>query len=99
MLSPETPACGRSSPWQVSEGSGRVLVVAVGLQSEWGKTMALVGGAGSEDTPLQEKLADMAAAIGKVGGGRAQRAAAGRWEGGRGRGGRSSGWEHRASGV
>jgi hypothetical protein len=29
--------------------------------------MALVGGAGSEDTPLQEKLADMAAAIGKVG--------------------------------
>jgi len=52
----------------VSEGSGRILVVAVGQQSEWGKTMALVGGAGSEDTPLQEKLADMAGAIGKVGG-------------------------------
>eukprot|EP00879_Flechtneria_rotunda_P003828 GHRR01004068.1.p1 GENE.GHRR01004068.1~~GHRR01004068.1.p1 ORF type:complete len:993 (+),score=315.28 GHRR01004068.1:1703-4681(+) len=59
-------------PWvrsgtQVSEGSGRLLVVAVGQQSEWGKTMALVGGAGSEDTPLQEKLADLAAAIGKIG--------------------------------
>jgi Ca2+-transporting ATPase len=36
-------------------------------QSEWGKTMALVGGAGGEDTPLQEKLADLAAAIGKIG--------------------------------
>lgn len=44
-----------------------MLVVAVGEQSEWGKTMALVGEAGSEDTPLQEKLADMAAAIGKIG--------------------------------
>lgn len=52
---------------QVSEGSGRLLVVAVGQQSEWGKTMALVGEAGDEDTPLQEKLGDMAAAIGKVG--------------------------------
>jgi Ca2+-transporting ATPase len=59
-------------PWcrsgtQVSEGSGRLLVVAVGEQSQWGKTMALVSSAGSEDTPLQEKLADMASAIGKVG--------------------------------
>jgi Ca2+-transporting ATPase len=52
---------------QISEGSGRILVVAVGTQSEWGKTMLLVGNAGSEDTPLQEKLADLAAAIGKIG--------------------------------
>lgn len=29
--------------------------------------MQLVGNAGSEDTPLQEKLADLAAAIGKIG--------------------------------
>jgi Ca2+-transporting ATPase len=63
----EDPWC--RSGTQVSEGSGRLLVVAVGPQSEWGKTMALVGQAGDEDTPLQEKLADMAAAIGKVGGG------------------------------
>lgn len=61
----EDPWC--RSGTQVSEGSGRILVSAVGLQSEWGKTMALVGEAGGEDTPLQEKLADMAAAIGKVG--------------------------------
>lgn len=52
---------------QISEGSGRILVVATGTQSEWGKTMQLVGNAGSEDTPLQEKLADLAAAIGKIG--------------------------------
>lgn len=52
---------------QISEGSGRILVVATGTQSEWGKTMQLVGNAGGEDTPLQEKLADLAAAIGKIG--------------------------------
>lgn len=61
----EDPWC--RSGTQVSEGSGRMIVVAVGERSEWGKTMALVGSAGSEDTPLQEKLADLAAAIGKVG--------------------------------
>jgi hypothetical protein len=61
----EDPWC--RSGTQVSEGSGRLLVVAVGEQSQWGKTMALVSGAGGEDTPLQEKLADMASAIGKVG--------------------------------
>lgn len=60
----EEPWC--RSGTQVSEGSGRLLVIAVGQQSEWGKTMALVGEAGDEDTPLQEKLGDMAAAIGKV---------------------------------
>ncbi|KIZ04767.1 hypothetical protein MNEG_3196 [Monoraphidium neglectum] len=63
--------CVEEDPWcrsgtQVSEGSGRLLVVAVGPQSEWGKTMALVGEAGDEDTPLQEKLGDMASSIGKV---------------------------------
>lgn len=57
-------------------------MVAVGEQSEWGKTMALVGEAGDEDTPLQEKLADMAASIGKVRTGReATRAKAGRSQG------------------
>jgi P-type Ca2+ transporter type 2C len=61
----EDPWC--RSGTQISEGSGRMLVVAVGERSEWGKTMALVGTAGSDDTPLQEKLADLAAAIGKVG--------------------------------
>ena len=59
-------------PWlrsgtQVSEGSGRMLVVAVGAQSEWGKTMALVSEAGGENTPLQDNLSDLAGAIAKVG--------------------------------
>jgi len=44
-----------------------MLIVAVGDHSEWGKLLGLVGEAGSEDTPLQEKLADLAAAIGKIG--------------------------------
>ena len=37
---------------QVTEGSGRMLVVAVGSQSEWGRTMALVA-TEAQPTPLQ----------------------------------------------
>jgi P-type Ca2+ transporter type 2C len=51
---------------QVTEGDGKVLITAVGEHSEWGQTMALVVGE-SADTPLQEKLTVLAAAIGKVG--------------------------------
>lgn len=51
---------------QITEGSGRILVVAVGENSEWGKTLSLVSGEGDE-TPLQEKLGELAGAIGKVG--------------------------------
>jgi len=59
------------NPWcrsgtQVTEGSGKVLIIAVGENSEWGKTLSLVAGE-SEDTPLQEKLGGLAAAIGKLG--------------------------------
>ncbi len=43
-----------------------MLVLAVGEHSEWGRTMALVVGEAS-DTPLQEKLGALAAAIGKLG--------------------------------
>ena len=58
-------------PWirsgtQVTEGSGRVLLIAVGEHSEWGRTMALVVGESGE-TPLQEKLGVLATAIGKIG--------------------------------
>lgn len=52
---------------QVTEGSGHVLVVAVGVSSDWGKTMALVADAGDDETPLQKKLEVLAMAIGKVG--------------------------------
>ncbi|DBB18563.1 hypothetical protein WJX82_010215 [Trebouxia sp. C0006] len=51
---------------EVTEGSGSVLVTAVGENSEWGKTMALVRSE-SADTPLQGSLASLAAAIGKLG--------------------------------
>ena len=51
---------------QVTEGSGKMLVVAVGEHSEWGRTMALVVGEVGE-TPLQEKLGWLATAIGKLG--------------------------------
>mmetsp|Transcript_8941 Transcript_8941/g.29390 ORF Transcript_8941/g.29390 Transcript_8941/m.29390 type:complete len:1038 (+) Transcript_8941:510-3623(+) len=51
---------------QVTEGSGVVLIVAVGEHSEWGHTLALVVKE-HEDTPLQEKLGDLANNIGYVG--------------------------------
>ena len=51
---------------QVTEGSGRLLVLAVGERSEWGRTMALVASEPAP-TPLQASLGVLAAAIGKVG--------------------------------
>eukprot|EP00803_Ostreobium_quekettii_P006058 evm.model.scf_144.7 EVM.evm.TU.scf_144.7 scf_144:78288-87675(-) len=58
-------------PWcrsgtQVTEGSGKILIIAVGENSEWGKTLSLVA-VESDETPLQEKLGELAAAIGKLG--------------------------------
>ena len=52
---------------QVSEGSGKILIIAVGDNSEWGKTISLVTSSGDEQTPLQEKLAHVAATVGKIG--------------------------------
>ena len=51
----------------MTEGSGAILITAVGVNSEWGKTLELVGEAGDEQTPLQEKLEVLAMAIGKIG--------------------------------
>ncbi len=62
---PSPPPSGPAG--QVTEGSGHVLVVAVGMNSDWGKTMALVSEAGDDDTPLQQKLQVLAMAIGKIG--------------------------------
>ncbi|GLC43787.1 hypothetical protein PLESTB_000907900 [Pleodorina starrii] len=59
--------CWVRSGTQVTEGSGKLLVVAVGENSEWGKTMALVGEAGDDETPLQVKLTWVASTVGKVG--------------------------------
>ena len=41
--------------------------MAVGENSEWGKTMALVGEAGDDETPLQVKLTWVASTVGKIG--------------------------------
>ena len=43
-----------------------MVVIAVGLNSEHGKTMSLVM-TESEDTPLQETLGVLATGIGKIG--------------------------------
>eukprot|EP00210_Caulerpa_lentillifera_P003791 g3621.t2 len=51
---------------QVTDGSGRILIIAVGEHSEWGQTLALVTGE-TDETPLQEKLGALAVAIGKLG--------------------------------
>ena len=51
---------------QLSEGSGSILVVAVGVNTEYGKTMSLVM-TEAASTPLQEHLEVLAASIGKVG--------------------------------
>jgi magnesium-transporting ATPase (P-type) len=51
----------------VSEGSGKICVLAVGDNSEWGKTISLVTHSGDEQTPLQEKLTHVAATVGKIG--------------------------------
>jgi Ca2+-transporting ATPase len=52
---------------QVKEGSGKALVIAVGPNSEWGKTMQLMEDAGDDNTPLQDKLEVVAGIIGKIG--------------------------------
>ncbi|KAG2500891.1 hypothetical protein HYH03_001650 [Edaphochlamys debaryana] len=59
--------CWVRSGTQVTEGSGKLLIVAVGESSEWGKTMALVGEAGDDETPLQIKLTWVASTVGKIG--------------------------------
>eukprot|EP00878_Enallax_costatus_P010039 GHUV01010478.1.p1 GENE.GHUV01010478.1~~GHUV01010478.1.p1 ORF type:complete len:1008 (+),score=247.34 GHUV01010478.1:318-3341(+) len=59
-----------SDPWcragtQVARGSGKLLVTAVGDASDFGKTMSLLSF--PERTPLQEKLAHVAALVGNIG--------------------------------
>ena len=51
---------------QLNEGSGSILVVAVGVNTGYGKTMSLVM-TESASTPLQEHLEVLATSIGKVG--------------------------------
>eukprot|EP01130_Rhizamoeba_saxonica_P000271 TRINITY_DN10247_c0_g1_i1.p1 TRINITY_DN10247_c0_g1~~TRINITY_DN10247_c0_g1_i1.p1 ORF type:complete len:1017 (-),score=288.01 TRINITY_DN10247_c0_g1_i1:34-3084(-) len=50
----------------VSDGRGTYLATAVGLNSEWGATMAQMSES-PEDTPLQKKLDELVLLIGKIG--------------------------------
>ena len=51
---------------QVLEGRGKILVIAVGPNSQWGKLKALAE-KDSEETPLQQHLKELADTIGKMG--------------------------------
>jgi Ca2+-transporting ATPase len=52
---------------KVLEGVGTYVVTGVGVHSSFGKTM-MGSREGSDDTPLQRKLNDLAEAIAKLGG-------------------------------
>ena len=66
MLDPARYVVGAEDMLQVTEGCGRVLVLAVGVNSEWGKTMAMCQSEPGE-TPLQQQLEKMAGGIAKLG--------------------------------
>ncbi|XP_057982051.1 putative calcium-transporting ATPase 11, plasma membrane-type isoform X2 [Malania oleifera] len=52
---------------KVQDGSGKMLVTAVGMSTEWGKLMETLSEGGVDETPLQVKLNGVATVIGKIG--------------------------------
>ncbi|KAK9054129.1 hypothetical protein SSX86_025206 [Deinandra increscens subsp. villosa] len=52
---------------KVQDGSCKMLVVTVGMRTQWGKLMATLTEGGNDETPLQVKLNGVATIIGKVG--------------------------------
>ncbi|XP_041024479.1 calcium-transporting ATPase 4, plasma membrane-type-like [Juglans microcarpa x Juglans regia] len=52
---------------KVQDGSGKMLVTAVGMRTEWGKLMETLIEGGEDETPLQVKLNGVATLIGKIG--------------------------------
>lgn len=52
---------------KVIEGSGKMLVAAVGRRTEWGKLVEVLNDVGVEETPLQVKLNGVATIVGKIG--------------------------------
>eukprot|EP00250_Pteridium_aquilinum_P003229 c13544_g2_i1 orf=699-3203(+) len=53
---------------KIQAGYGSMLVTGVGINTEWGRTMALLSnGDNAEETPLQAHLTEAATLIGKVG--------------------------------
>lgn len=52
---------------KVRDGSAKMLVIAVGMRTEWGKLMETLNEGGEDETPLQVKLNGVATIIGKIG--------------------------------
>ncbi|KAL9992561.1 putative P-type Ca(2+) transporter [Helianthus debilis subsp. tardiflorus] len=52
---------------KVQDGSCKMLVVTVGMRTQWGKLMATLTEGGKDETPLQVKLNGCATIIGKIG--------------------------------
>jgi P-type Ca2+ transporter type 2C len=52
---------------KVLDGSCKMLVTAVGMQTQWGKLMAVITKSEDDETPLQIKLNGVANTIGKIG--------------------------------
>lgn len=52
---------------KVQDGSGKMLVTAVGMKTEWGRLMVTLNEGGEDETPLQVKLNGVANIIGKIG--------------------------------
>ncbi|KAJ3676208.1 hypothetical protein LUZ60_003620 [Juncus effusus] len=52
---------------KVQDGSGKMIVTAVGMRTEWGHIMETLSQGGEDETPLQVKLNGVATIIGKIG--------------------------------
>ena len=52
---------------KVQDGSGKMVVSAVGMRTEWGRLMETLSEEGNNETPLQVKLNGVATIIGKIG--------------------------------
>ncbi|EFJ37088.1 hypothetical protein SELMODRAFT_266601 [Selaginella moellendorffii] len=63
---------GKNKPFllsgtKVQDGSALMLVTGVGMNTEWGHLMAVLGEGGDDETPLQVRLNGVATLIGKIG--------------------------------
>jgi Ca2+-transporting ATPase len=81
VISDESAMTGESDPMKkdparkpfllsgckITEGYGEMMVVAVGMNTEWGRIMAVTSEENDEETPLQMRLDGVATGIGKVG--------------------------------
>ncbi|KAK3011230.1 hypothetical protein RJ639_012135 [Escallonia herrerae] len=52
---------------KVQDGSGKMMVMSVGMRTEWGRLMVTLSEGGEDETPLQVKLNGVATIIGKIG--------------------------------